>query len=193
MRILGLAALALMLGACGRDGGGSAADPWQPASGLWLTTYSAAAGGARSVICYAAGGPGDVFGDSRPATIGPMSCQPVERRATATGWIADQTCTLQGVPGRYHFEARREAGGAVAARTTIADPRTGQELAPPMDTRMERIGDCPEGWSPGEVLRLHPPEPDGRWRVVLPGQGGAPDRIRELATLPPALSERVRP
>lgn len=188
MRLVWLMALALLAAGCGQQGSGSAERPWQPAAGLWLTTYAANAGGARSVICYAPGGPGDVFGDSRPAAIGPMTCQPVQRTLTQTGWVAEQTCSLQGTPGRYRFEGRRDAGGAVTATTTVTDPRTNGELAPAMQTRMERVGDCPSGWSPGEVLRLYPPEPDGRWRVVLPGQNGAPDRVRELSALPPELA-----
>jgi hypothetical protein len=172
------------LAACGQ-----ARPPWQAASGLWLTTYAPEAGGIRSVICYAEGGPGDVFGDSRPASYGEMTCQPVQRRRTADGWSAEQSCALRGAPGLYRYEGRR-TGGAITARTTIVDPSTRGPLAPPMDIRVERIGDCPQGWSPGEVMRLSPPDPDGRFRVILPGQNGAPERTRELSALPPELASR---
>jgi hypothetical protein len=187
MRITLAAMLALALAACAPGG---SRPPWQARSGLWMTTYPADMGGLRTVICYAEGGPGDVYGDSRPTGEHEgLDCQPVQRQATTDGWKAEQACTLRGTPGVFRYEARRD-GQVVASRTTIVDPGTRSPLVPPMELRVERVGGCPQGWSPGEVMRLTPADPDGRWRVVLPGQGGAQDRVRVLTALPPELASR---
>lgn len=196
MRIGWALGLLLALSACqGREAAKAPAapeipaEPWRPAAGLWVQGFlSGDQAGFRTVVC-AGQGVGDVFGDERAAiTDGQMVCEAVQRHRTPTGWTADQRCSLRGHVGLYHYMAQVSAPDDVMARVTITDPTTNQPLSNPADVRFRRVGACPAGFAPGEVMQINQPGPDGQWQVVQPGRGGAPTTVRSLATLPPEIA-----
>lgn len=194
-RTLGLTLILGLLAACGPRGGGratappAARPPWVPNAGLWLQTFtSGEQAGFQTVTCFAPGH-GDVFGDQRPAeTAGQMTCEAVQRRLTPDGWTADQRCALRGHAGLYQYVAHGSGESAVTVRVSIVDPQTRQALSTPADVRFRRVGVCPAGFAPGDMMQISQPEPDGQYRIVTPGLNGGPGTVRPLAVLPPQIA-----
>ena len=186
--------LGLLLVACGPRGGSAPAPsaprrPWIPAAGLWLQTFTTGEQAGSQTVTCAGPGRGDVFGDERPAeTAGQMTCEAVQRRLTADGWTADQRCALRGHAGLYQYIARGSGESGVTVQVSIVDPQTHQALSTPADVRFRRVGACPTGFSPGDMMQISQPEPDGQYRIITPGPNGGPGTVRPLAVLPPEIA-----
>ena len=123
--------------------------------------------GGIAVICYAHGQGTELLGERISYTSDPYPCAPQVRRLTPDGWVVTQECNVNQGHTRYTTTARSEANGDYTVRIVpVLD--NGQQ--PPDDPirsqRVRRIGDCPQGWRPGDWLSLSGGRgEDGVWRA----------------------------
>ena len=173
----------IMLSGCGGS------EPWEkePQSGLWQQRYTEGSqAGANMVICYAPDQKITLFHDSQPATMeNGATCDDAERTATDSGWVSKQTCTLNGTKAVLQYTANGNAETGVSAHFTVSSEQ-GAQLQPAQSMEIKRVGDCPSGWKPSDYMRIDTQEA-GEWRLVHPGDKGAPDTFTVLPTLPPEI------
>lgn len=173
----------------------SAPPPWSTPvePGLWVRFVVAGPDeGQVWGVCHAPGDNIRLVQDEHN-DAGNMTCQPIQRTATADGWTAQQDCTLDEVPVRFHFSAKGDPARSLRLTMTGRDPETREAILPTVEVQIERRGACPEGWTVGEVLKMEMRRPDGRYVVIVPPVVDGRPRSRTIASLPPELTNLRAP
>jgi hypothetical protein len=123
--------------------------------------------GVIAALCYAHGIGTEQMGERISYTDDPYPCTPQVRRVSADGsWEITQSCNLSQGHTTYTTSARREPNGDYTVRVAgVLDNGQPPANDHPRGQRVRRIGDCPQGWRPGDYLDLTRREADGVWRV----------------------------
>lgn len=138
---LGLAALCL--------GGAAWATPPQRLPGLWQLTLDGRPAAARQCV-----GPRDDVMKQRDFDAVRVRCEPAVWRQDGSGrWVSDQRCAAPGLTTAHHAvfagDFARRLDVDLLSTTT---PEQGTATERRQVLRMERLGDCPAGVSPGALV-----------------------------------------